>query len=147
MPYELLKISNIAFSVLNPGSTVCPMFNLNFQVYLHLVALVSAFISGVTQISSSHQVGNTPCFQQYCVSRSWTDPKFPFSTQDVYSPCFRWLCASSCGTLVTWATFSPKSKYCTIVGLLRLRLWGLFFFGITLPTRWAECLGRKAVGH
>ena len=89
----------------------------------------------------------TPCLQQYCVSRSWTDPKFPISTQDLYSSCFRWLSVSSCGTLVTWATFSQKSEYCTIVGLLRLRLWGWFFSGITLPTQWAECPGRKAVGH
>ena len=80
----------------------------------------------------------TPCLQQYCVSRSWTDPKFPISTQDLYSSCFRWLSVSSCGTLVTWATFSQKSEYCTIVGLLRLRLWGWFFFGITLLTQRVE---------
>ena len=36
--------------------------------------------------------------------------------------------------------------YLVCIGSLRLRLWGSFFFGITLLTKLAECLGRKAVG-
>ena len=62
--------------------------------------------------------------------------------------CFFWTQApTGCETVLTWATSLPKSEYCTIVGLLRLRPWWWFFSGITLPTRWAECLGRKAVGQ
>ena len=62
--------------------------------------------------------------------------------------CFFWTQApTGCETVLTWATSLPKSEYCTIVGLLRLWPWWWFFSGITLPTRWAECLGRKAVGQ
>ena len=39
-----------------------------------------------------------------------------------------------------------KLEYCNIVGLLRLGPWGRFFFGITLLTQRAECLGRKSGG-
>ena len=39
---------------------------------------------------------------------------------------------------------SHSRLYC--VGSLRLRPWGGFFFGITLLTKLAEGLGRKAVG-
>ena len=53
--------------------------------------------------------------------------------------CFFWAQApTGCETVLTWATSLPKSEYCNIVGLLRFRLWGWFFFGITLLTQRVE---------
>ena len=86
MSYELLNISYIASSFLNPGSTVCPMFNLIFQVYMRLVVLDS--------------------FQEWL--------QFPYHIRTYALLLFLlalWqrVSASGCETLVTWATSLPKS--------------------------------------